>query len=212
MKINIVSILVIILLISSNIARAGLGYYTCGDGIEAQWKYAKFFLPKEAQPFTGKLCMYWENGQKSIESSVVDGVFSGKRTMWYRNGKKSAEKFFTKDAAIFKERSWYKSGKKKSVADYGKKDTGWSKNGQKSYEKNYSNGSIKKARGWYKNGQKEYEKNYSNGKLHGKSIKYWGNGQKKSEDNWKNGTVDVNFKYTEWDESGIIIYQSQLNK
>jgi len=98
--------------------RAGLGYYTCGNGIEAQWKYAKFFLPKEAQPYTGKLCMYWENGRKKIESNIVDGLYFGKRTKWYQNGKKYSEEFFTKNATRSKAILYHKTGEVKSIKNY----------------------------------------------------------------------------------------------
>jgi antitoxin component YwqK of YwqJK toxin-antitoxin module len=140
MKINIVTILFIILLTISNVTSAGLGYYTCDDGIEAQWKYTKFFLPKEAQPFTGKLCMYFENGQKSIESSIVDGLFSGKKTYWYQNGQKYSEVFFTKNAARSKATFYHKTGEVKEVEEYINnklsKTTFYYKNGEvKSIEK-----------------------------------------------------------------------------
>jgi len=115
--------------------------------------------------------------------------------------------------------------------------TDWFKNGQKSFEADYTDGQFSgKWTGWFENGRIWFENNYKcKGKndcswKNGKSTDWYENGYKKFENNYKDGEYDgvstswhengqkgskINFKdgkldgkWTNWDENGRVSSES----
>ena len=170
-------------------------YYVDGEtGTIACLDYAQNIITLNDEPFTGlnicthenagidsqgnvvdgkkegRFTIFYENGQKLLESHWKDGKEEGKWTGWHENGQKAAESYFREAKLDGKATSWHKNGQKAEVAHYtsGKEDgkfTDWYENGQKSWERTIKDGWFDgKVTEWYENGQVKSEKLYANEK------------------------------------------------
>ena len=111
------------------------------------------YLKGSDTPYTGKIFINYENGQKRAEANYKDGKLDGLAVMWHQNGTKAAEVN-------------HKDGKQEGLS------VRWHQNGTKAAEGNYKDGkadglSVK----WHENGQKAGERNYKDDELI--SRKYW---------------------------------------
>ena len=112
-----------------------------------------YYLKGSDTPYTGKVFLFHENGQKMSEGNYKDGKEDGLWVHWHENGQKRSE-------------SNLKDGKENGLWLM------WHKNGQKWIEENYKDG---KCEGlsvrWHGNGQKQVEGNFKDGELI--SAKFW---------------------------------------
>jgi antitoxin component YwqK of YwqJK toxin-antitoxin module len=60
--------------------------------------------------YTGKWCVYYDNGCKEGEYNIVNGKYHGIWTKWYSNEKKSEEGYYNHGVKIGHWRSWYVTG------------------------------------------------------------------------------------------------------
>ena len=111
------------------------------------------YLNGSDAPYTGKVFLFHENGQKMSEGNYKDGKGDGLWVHWHENGQKRSE-------------SNLKGGKANGLWLM------WHKNGQKWIEEDYKDG---KCEGlsvrWHGNGQKQVEGNFKDGELI--SAKFW---------------------------------------
>jgi antitoxin component YwqK of YwqJK toxin-antitoxin module len=140
------------------------------------------YLKGSDTPYTGKIFINYENGQKRAEANYKDGKGDGLAVSWHQNGTKAAEVN-------------HKDGKQEGLS------VRWHQNGTKAAEGNYKDGkadglSVK----WYENGQKKAEVNHKDGKKDGLSVKWHQNGTKAAEGNYKDGEVDG--LWLIWHENG----------
>ena len=163
------------------------------------------YLKGSDTPYTGKIFINYENGQKRAEANYKDGKVDGLAVMWHQNGTKAAEvnhKDGKKEGLSVR---WHQNGTKAAEGNYkdGKADglsVKWHENGQKAGERNYKDGnghgpSVM----WHKNGQKKWEVKFNDGKQEGLSVRWHENGQKMAEANWKDDEL-ISRKY--WNSKG----------
>jgi len=112
------------------------------------------YLKGSDTPYTGKIFINYENGQKRAEANYKDGKGDGLAVSWHQNGTKAAEVN-------------HKDGKQEGLS------VRWHQNGTKAAEGNYKDGEVD---GlwliWHENGQKMAEANWKGRKIEG-SAKYW---------------------------------------
>lgn len=103
------------------------------------------YLKKSPDPYTGQCYGYYENGQKGLRGSYVNGVRDGLWEYWYSNGQKKVE-------------GKYIMGKKNGQWLY------WYSSGQLRIKANYLNNEMDGINIWYyENGQKKKEAKFRNG-------------------------------------------------
>lgn len=103
------------------------------------------YLKKSPDPYTGQCYGYYENGQKGLRGSYVNGVRDGLWEYWYSNGQKKVE-------------GKYKMGEKTGQWLY------WYSSGQLRIKANYQNNEMDGINIWYyENGQKKKEAKFRNG-------------------------------------------------
>jgi antitoxin component YwqK of YwqJK toxin-antitoxin module len=157
-----------------------------GDGIYL------WHAPDSDKPYSGVGVEYYDDGQKSGETTYKDGAIDGKWTEWYKSGEKKSE-------------GTYIAGHHDNDGKRDGLSTNWHENGQKKSETTYKDGEIVgKSTGWYENGQKWYEETYKDGEKNGKWTMWYENGQKWTEETYKDGYPDWD-KKIEWNTSGNVI-------
>lgn len=151
--------------------------------------------------FTGNWTSWYENGQKKVEESYVNGKSSGCWTFWYENGRPSSECEFIDGKESGKTIRWHENGQKGLDGNYvdghaSGKWTYWDDNGRKQLEGDYVDGHESgKWTYWHDNGQIKKEGSFANGKKTG-TWAYWHNtGQKDYECNYVNGKQSGRWEY-----------------
>jgi len=106
------------------------------------------FLKGSETPYTGKIFLLHENGQKAKEGNIKEGKEDGVHMTWFEDGQKQGEANFT-SGHITKMVSWHKNGQKAEEVNF--KDSSpdglmieWHENGQKKRERAYEVGFIVK--------------------------------------------------------------------
>ena len=165
------------------------------------------YLEGSDTPYTGKVFLFHENGQKEMKGNYKDGKKDGLDVSWYENGQKWSETNWKDGKEDGLHVWWYDNGQKSMEQNYKKGwreglFVSWHENGQKSSEVNYKDG---KKEGlyvsWRQNGQKSGEINYKNDKREGLDVSWHENGQKWWKKNYKNGKfVEGSAKY--WNRKG----------
>jgi len=103
------------------------------------------YLKKSTEPYTGQCYGYYENGQKGLRGSYVNGVRDGVWEYWYSNGQKKVE-------------GKYKNGLKEGQWLY------WYPGGQLRIKAFYKDNEMDGTNIWYyENGQKKKEAVFRNG-------------------------------------------------
>jgi len=103
---------------------------------------------------TAKIVSYFDNGKKSREMEIVDGVFTGKYATYYYSGKKHREITYVNNEEEGEEMTYFSTGKVKK-------------------KENYSNGLLNgKVTNYHTNGKVKKVTNYVLGEKHGKSTSY----------------------------------------
>ena len=134
----------------------------------------------------GRFTIFYEDGQKRVESYFKDGDIEGKVTAWYENGQKELESYIKNGKTHGKVTAWHNNGQKAKVSHVKNdqedgKIIDWYENGQKMSERTIKDGwEIGKVTAWYENGQKMSEGNTEEGKAYGKHTSWHENGQIKS--------------------------------
>ena len=141
----------------------------CGSGIH-------FFLTKRCAELyglekieNGLYQSWYDNGQKSIECSYVNGNIEGLYQTWHENGQKWLECTYVNGNIEGLYQTWHENGKKwKECTFANNKIEGyyqqWYENGQIYKECTYVNGNLEGLlQSWYSNGQKWEECTYVNG-------------------------------------------------
>ena len=176
------------------------------NGDELEFREHIAYLKGSDTPYTGKVFILHENGQKT-EANLKDGKRDGLFVEWHENGQKKSEVNYKDDKKVGLATTWHENGQKKFEGNFkdGKFEglsVNWHENGQKKAEANWKNGKKDGLQlGWYKNGQKEAEANYKDGKPNGLWVTWYENGQKWWEQNWKDGKLDESsMKY--WNSKG----------
>ena len=103
---------------------------------ELKYREGIAYLKGSDTPYTGKVFLFHENGQKSGEINVKKGRSDGLWVYWHENGQKAVE-------------ANYKDGKKEGL------ETQWHENGQKGIEKNYKDGKLVEGSAKYWNSKGE---------------------------------------------------------
>lgn len=103
------------------------------------------YLKKATEPYTGQCYGYFENGQKGLRGSYVNGLRDGLWEYWYSNGEKKVE-------------GRYKMGKKEGQWNY------YFPSGKIRIKANYKNNEMDGINTWYfESGQKKKESLYRDG-------------------------------------------------
>jgi antitoxin component YwqK of YwqJK toxin-antitoxin module len=168
------------------------------------------YLKGSDTPYTGKIFINYENGQKRAEANYKDGKKDGLYVQWHQNGTKAAEVN-------------HKDGKREGLT------IGWYKNGQKMAEGNFKDGKLVEAseKRWNEKGEPvaevkpeepvpevkpELERRegitYLKGSdtpYTGTQIGYW-KGEKASETNYKDGNQDG--LHVMWHENGQKMFEA----
>ena len=178
------------------------------------WELLKF-NPK----YTGKLNVWYDNGNKWREVEYKEGILEGKWIIWHENGNKMSEGDYKEGELDGKYIEWHENGNKSSEREYKKgklegKWIQWHENGNKSSEGEYKKG---RQEGiwieWYENGNKRREREYIaieqaffrellkfNPKYTGKLNAWYENGNKWREVEYKKGKLEG--KWIQWHENG----------
>ena len=128
---------------------------------------------------------WYDNGQKFVEVTYVDGKRQGLCVRWYDNGQKEME-------------ANYVDGKFHGLVQH------WYPNGQKETEETYVDGDLHGFyQEWHSNGQKEVEATYVDGKFHGLYQSWHSNGQKNLEATYIDG--ELHWPYRRYSLEGTII-------
>jgi len=142
-------------------------------------KQGAWYLPNNANPYSGRFIDYYMSGKKQGEGFLFNGRLKGNRKMYYQNGNISADLEYDNGISNGFEKSFYEDGKLKEegVTKKQKKIGLW-----KSY---YPNGQIKKL-----------THHNDNSLLHGETVSYYSNGKIKSSFKYENGKYikDKNFE------------------
>ena len=106
------------------------------------------FLKGSETPYTGKIFLLHENGQKKFEGNIKEGKQDGLHMEWFEDGQKQGEVNFT-SGHITKTVSWHKNGQKAEEVNFKNSSpdglwTEWHENGQKKRERAYEAGFIVK--------------------------------------------------------------------
>ena len=107
-----------------------------------------FYYEHEETPFTGTYEVFYQNGNKSHESSIRGGKYDGPMVNFYENGQKSYEANYKQGILNGDCSSWYLNGQKKIEFTYKEgKVTGnyikWDYKGNKVFEKDYTLSELK---------------------------------------------------------------------
>jgi antitoxin component YwqK of YwqJK toxin-antitoxin module len=108
----------------------------------------------DAEPYTGKLVVFHENGQKREERNYVDGKAQGKQEEWYEDGQKWSEKNYLNGKEHGSYERWYENGQKMLEEHYidgqphGKRIV-WAENGKILAEVNYVDGVLVERKNGY---------------------------------------------------------------
>jgi uncharacterized protein len=170
--------------------------------------------------YTGNSVGFHENGQKSIQSSFVDGKLDGGYKEWLDNGQLKVQCSYSDGVLIDSLNEYFHSGQLKKQCNYS--------NGllDGHYEEYWGNG-TRKISSHYSNGKKlgEYlrlndeggiteKTNYLNDSLHGKSERYWEANILKFSGNYSHGEA-INEHLTYFANEHLeerILYDSLGNK
>ena len=116
----------------------------------------------------GVMTLWYDNGQKQLESNWKGGKQVGLSTAWHENGQKSFE-------------ANYKDNKKDGLS------TAWYESGQKERKGNYKDGKLMSAVAWKPNGVKCPVTNLKDG--NGVWVFYKENGTESSRHTYKDGEI-----------------------
>ena len=136
---NIIYIVCLVLFLVSSINAREVSQLEERDGV--------MYEPNKEEPFTGKLIIYYENGQKKGEGNYKEGKQDGLWTWWDENGKKKREGNYKEGKLDGLWTHWYENGQKKSegTVKEGKLDglrTEWDENGHVTKMETYRNGEL----------------------------------------------------------------------
>ena len=185
---------------------------------ELEQRESIWYLIGSDTPYTGKVFLFHENGQKSGEINVKKGREDGLSVSWHGNGQKKVEVNFKDGLQNGLAIGWHENGQKESEINF--KDgveisaKYWSSKGVEGVNENeleqresiyYLKGSNTPYTGkvflFHDNGKKEMKGNYKDGKQDGLWTEWHENGQKGSEGNYKNSKlVEGSAKY--WNSKG----------
>jgi antitoxin component YwqK of YwqJK toxin-antitoxin module len=149
---------------------------------------------------------WYEDGQKHVEATCVDGKLNGLYQSWYEDGQKLMETTYVDGKKHGAYQSWHYNGKKKEEGTFvdGKLNglyKTWNYGGQKDRESTFVDG---KNHGlyqrWYDNGQKWVEATYVDWKLHGLYQIWHHDGQKNMEATYVDGKKHG--LYQRWNDNG----------
>ena len=159
------------------------------------------YLKGSDTPYTGKIFVNYENGQKMGEVNFKDGKVDGVVFRWHENGQKKGEAYY-KDGEKIAVKYWNNKGEpvESKVKDFTKakpkqKEINYDDDlYSQDYETFYLKGSdilyTGKAFSFYKNGQKSREINFKDGKEDGNTITWYENGKLSVASNYKDGKKD----------------------
>jgi antitoxin component YwqK of YwqJK toxin-antitoxin module len=115
------------------------------------------YLKNSNEPYTGQTYGYYENGQKGLKGSYLNGLRHGYWEYWYSNGQKKVEGYYNNGKKEGQWNYYYPSGKIRIKANYKNNEmdginTWYYENGQKKKETLYRNGIYIEKTEWDENG------------------------------------------------------------
>lgn len=115
------------------------------------------YLKKDTEPYTGQCYGYYENGQKGLKGSYINGLREGYWEYWYSNGQKKVEGSYKNGKKEGKWVYYYPSGKIRIIANYKENEMDgtniwYYENGQKKKEAVFRNGVYLEKTEWDEKG------------------------------------------------------------
>jgi antitoxin component YwqK of YwqJK toxin-antitoxin module/uncharacterized membrane protein YhaH (DUF805 family) len=141
---------------------------------------------KSGKPIIG-IDEWFENGQKKLKASYIDGQKDGEYGEWFENGQVKLKESYVDGNKDGEFGEWFENGQIKLKESYvdGKKDGEfgeWLENGQIMRKESYVDGRKEGEFGeWFENGQRKLEQHYINNELVSHSNSWFEDGQKQEE-------------------------------
>ncbi len=138
--------------------------------------------------------VWYQEGQKKLIETYIEGKKHGKWIIWYENGQKNKEGIF-------------KNGKEDGV------HISWSKNGIKEQQRTYKEG-VKHGLStmWFNNGKLKSEVSYDNGIKNGRYTKWNEKGEVTTDERYNNGVIDCSYLSKTRMEKDLLSLITTLNE